>query len=118
MAEAKRHLQVLARNRRPVADAVDLKLLFEALGHADHQVLNHEREVPDIARARLLSPRGSMVMRLPSILTVTSSGGGEFQFALGAFDGDSMAIQLGGDASGDQDGLFANSRHSSFSISF
>src|SRR6202011_1349257 len=35
MAEAKRQLQIFARDRGSIADAVDLELLFEALGHAD-----------------------------------------------------------------------------------
>ena len=40
-------------------------------------------------------------------------GRGEFQFALGAFDGDRLAVELGGDAGRDDDGLFADTGHCS-----
>ena len=46
-------------------------------------------------------------------LDVDLVGRRELQFALRAFDGDGMAVQLGGDAGGDHDGLFADTRHGS-----
>src|SRR5271165_998362 len=113
VAVAERKLQVLARHRRLVADAVDLELLLEALGDPADQVR-------DLGAGHAPHRAGSLVLAMRLDMDGAAVNGerhflgrGEFEFALGAFDGDRLTFQLRGDAGGDDDGLLADTRHGS-----
>ncbi len=69
------------------------------------------RDVPQSARARLVSLRGSTLIWLSFNDDGNVVGNNEEQFALGAFDGDLLALDLGGNAGRDGHGLLSDTRH-------
>src|ERR1700679_1264887 len=111
VAVPERKLQVLAGDRRLVTDAVDLELLLEPLGDAADQILHlGARRAPHGAGTLVLTMRRDM--HIPTIDRERNlAWRGEFQFALGAFDGDRLAVKLRGDAGRNDDGLLADTGH-------
>src|SRR5208337_1879355 len=96
-------------DRHPGRDRIhDVVLLLEALGDAADEVGDlRARHAPHRAGALVLAVRGDVHgARVDRDRHLVRSG--EFEFALGAFDGDRLAVQLRGDAGRDDDGLLAD----------
>ena len=116
VAVAERQLQVLAGDRRLVADAADLELPLETMGDAADQVGDPRAgHAPHRAGALVLAVRldmhGAAVDRHRHLVRR-----GEVEFALRAFDGDGLTLQLRGDAGRNDHGLLADTRHGSIPI--
>ena len=108
---AERHLQVLALELRPVADALDLELLLEAVGDA----LDHVRDqaageavqgavLAAVGRAR----DGDRAVRLLDLHVRREA---LVELALGALDRDPARGDLDRDGLGQLDGLSSDSAH-------
>src|SRR6185503_15775220 len=108
---AELQVELLALHRRAIADAVDLELLLEALGHAADQIVHKRaRGAPLRAGALGLGTRldvdRSLVHRNRHVVVQN-----ELKSAFRALHLDGLAFHVGGDAGRDGDGFFADTRH-------
>ena len=114
MAVAERQIDILARHRRLVANAVDLKLLLIALRHADDEIVDlRPRGAPHGAR-----PLGFIARRNLDQVAFHRHRNfrrhSEFQLAFGALDRDMLPVNLSRDARRDGDWFLADTRHGVF----
>ena len=111
MGEAERHDKLLALLGGAVADAVDLKLFFEFLGHAVNHVRNERPGKPVQAFFHFLIVRTGdkdlAVFKFDADLRTE----GLRQRAFGSFDRNRAAVDLDVDARGHGDGFSADSAH-------
>ncbi len=111
MREAEGHDQVFALLLRAVADAVDLQLLVEPLGHAQNHVLNQGagRPVQGLALFFIVGAGDAHHIALHSHADAGVDLLG--QGALGALDRHNAVVDRYGDAGGNIYGFSSNSRH-------
>src|SRR5690606_26746961 len=111
VTEAQIELQFLALGLGAVADAADLQGLGEALVDPVDQVGDERaRHAPHRARALAHVARGhgdAIVVQLGDDFIDQHRG----ELALGTLDLDLLAVQRGGDATGDGNGLLTYTRH-------
>src|SRR5262249_11690882 len=111
VAQAGLHLQLLALQRRAVADAADLELALEALGDAGHQVGDQRaRGAPHGERALGLRTRVDLdatALHLGGDVVVQH----DLQGALRPLDLDGLALDGRRDARGDRYRLLADAGH-------
>src|SRR3984957_18791357 len=111
VAIAERDLQVLALHRGAIADAVDLEPLLETFGDAGDQIGDQRaRRAPLRAGALGFETRIDLdlaAVKLHGDVVVQH----HLQGALGTFDLDRLALDIGGDAGGDGDWFFADTGH-------
>ena len=111
MAIAERKVEVLALDRRLVADAGDLELLLEALGHTDDQVVDARTAgAPERAGALGLGPRindDGVALEFHGHIVRNH----EAELALGTLDRNLLAFDLRGCTGRDIDRFLADLRH-------
>src|SRR5690606_12670163 len=112
VAEAQGQLQgVGALGRRPVADAHDLELLAEALGDADHHVVD-QRADEAVHGPGLALVVGALDHQLVAVLADgDATGDVALQRPLGAAHGDVPVLDRHLDAAGHGDGGLTDARH-------
>src|SRR6185437_2556942 len=106
--EAELQIELLALHRRAIADAGDLQLLLETLGHSGHQIGDlRARGAPQRARALALAAR---LDRDDALVELDRDVVGQHRLQ-GAFRPlhlDGLAFHVGGDAGGDRDRFVAD----------
>src|SRR5262249_17409230 len=116
VAIAELHLQVLALHGGAITDAADLEPALETLGNARHRI-GEQRPVSPPHGARALGVGARIDLDLAAFdlgrhIAVQRDG----KRALGALYLDDLAFHAGGDAGGNRNRFFSDTRHGCWSV--